>query len=299
VKPYALHADGSPSIAAVFEKDPSTSWQDVNPERIKPWVAGMYGAQDAELTVCVEEKDPTPGGPLYCSYYGARLTLLGRNYEVRVIETALGKVLADESFSTDNRVGVCPPSVTGSFTEYVSYEPRLASILSRFEPESAKLPTPELSALNEVCMGTGIPQAKKPGDKGVLRVIYFPTATTSFVTDDWPDGLVEGSSDKDVTQYAYVMCVTGKPEVKKKSCDYLGTTNRLGTYDGSFDVELREAQTGKVVEKKTFKGASSGCPDTYKFKGPDDQRILTIEPKFRKYEQSIAARSAPLPLSSR
>lgn len=296
IKRYALHADGTPSRAAVFVRDTTSStsrdWQPDTPKNVEPWIAGMYAALDAELTVCVDELEPQKSDPFSCSYYGAKVTMKGRDYAVKVVETSTGKVLADEKFSTDPRVSLCPGSVTGSYTDYGDWRQHVGTIVARFQPDAAfaKLPKAELDDLYEVCAGSGLPQAKKPGESGALKVVYFPTATTSFANEDVPKGLAMGSTQKDPSQYAYVMCVTGKPETKKASCDYLGTSSLLGIYDGTFQVELREARTGKIVETKTFTGTAGGCPDSYKFKGANDERIMMIEPAFRTYVQEVAAR---------
>ena len=295
IKPYALHADGTPSRAALFVSDGTAAmrgWQSETPKELEPWIAGTYAALDAELTVCVDEKEPTKAEGLVCSYYGAKVTMKGREYSVKVIETATGKQLAAETFTTDPRVALCPGSVTGSYTDYGNWQGRVATILARLEPEAAlaTLPKANVDDLYAVCTGTGLAQARKPGESGALKVVYFPTATTSFTNEDVPKGLAMGSSDRDPSHYAYVMCVTGKPAKKKGSCDYLGTTSLLGIFDGTFDVELREARTAKVVETKTFTGTSAGCPDTYKFKGSADERILTIEPAFRTWVAEVAAR---------
>jgi hypothetical protein len=295
VDPYALHADGRPSKAAFFRRDSKSTvpgWQGESPAKLAGWSAGMYEAMQAELTVCIDAKEPTTGETFSCSYYGAKVTVQGRNYTVKVIETATGKTLADESFATDPRVTLCPGAVTGSYTEYGDWQGHVAAIVGRFQPPAAaqKLPKPALDDLYGVCAGSGIPQAKAADEHGALKVVYFPTATTSFANEDVPSGFAMGSTNKDAAQYSYVACVTGKPATKKGSCDYLGTTSLLGIYDGTFDVELREVRTGKVVETKTFSGTSSGCPDTYKFKGTNDQRIMKIEPAYRTWIQSVAER---------
>lgn len=295
IKAYALHADGTPSRAALFVNEgttPKRMWGSETPKELEPWLVGTNAALDAELTVCVDKKEPSKAEGLVCSYYGAKATMKGREYTVKVVETATGKPLAEETFTTDPRVSLCPGSVTGSYTDYGNWEGRVAAILARLQPEAAlaKLPKANGDDLYGVCTGTGLVQARKPGVSGALKVVYFPNATTSFTNEDVPKGLTMGSSDSDPSHYAYVMCVTGKPEKKKRSCTFLGTTNELGIYDGTFEVELREARTAKVVETKTFTGTSAGCPGSYKFKGPADQRILTIAPTFREWVTEVSAR---------
>lgn len=295
VKAYALHADGTPSRAALFVSDATAAtraWQNQTPKALEPWLAGTYGPLDAELTVCIDQKEPSKAEGFVCSYYGAKATMKGREYTVKVVETATGKPLAEETFTTDPRVALCPGSVTGSYTDYGNWEGRVTAILARLQPEAAlaKLPKANANDLYGVCTGTGLVQARKPGESGELKVVYFPTATTSFTNEDLPTGLTTGSTDTDPSHYAYVMCVTGKPEKKKRGCTFYGTKSELGIYDGTFEVELREARTAKVVETKTFTGTSAACPGSYKFKGSADQRILTIAPKFRDWVTEISKR---------
>ena len=295
IKAYALHADGTPSRAALFVNEgttPKRAWQSQTPKELEPWIIGANAVLDAELTVCVDKKEPSKAEGLVYSYYGAKATMKGREYTVKVVETATGRKLADETFTTDPRISLCPGSVTGSYTDYGKWQGRVAAILARLQPEAAlaKLPKANADDLYGVCTGTGLVQARKPGVSGALKVVYFPNATTSFTNEDLPTGLATGSNDADPSHYAYVMCVTGKPEKKKRGCTFFGTTSELGIYDGTFEVELREARTAKVVETKTFTGTSAGCPSSYKFKGPADQRILTIAPKFRDWVTEVSAR---------
>lgn len=86
-----------------------------------------------------------------------------------------------------------------------------------------------------------------------------------------------------------MMTVAGKDRPRRYDT-FHGTTSELRIYDGTFEVELREARTAKVVETKTFTGTSAACPGSYKFKGSADQRILAIAPKFRDWVTEVSKR---------
>ncbi len=146
----------------------------------------------------------------------------------------------------------------------------------------------KVGRLETVCSGSPIPQApaydpNTPGPRKV-NVVYFPTPTSSFRSEDWPKGMPTPTPPPagDVSAYPAVACVTGKPLKKKKTCPYMGGKT-LELDDGEVELSLVETRTAKVLEKKTFRATSpGGCPSSHGFAN-GYQRMLQVEPAFGKY----------------
>lgn len=294
----------SPSKVAVFrkyldEKTPSFK-RDGGAERFTGLIAKDGDTADVELVACVELK--RKGKPLFCNYYGAQVEVFDMTHQLRILEAATGKVLKEETFDLDNRTEKCASSVTGSHFQGADYVPKVVSALLPLEPDGVALPKASRFDLDAVCSGSPIPQAAayKPGDnKRGVHLVYFPTAEQSFTREDMPDGLLPTEPfDDDVTKYELVTCVTGKPMKKKADCDFTGG-KVLEIHDGEIEVATYEAKTAKLVEKKTFKATSSGCPYTHKFFGARDKRMLKVEPAFQTYWGTLTGSPAAAAKPSR
>lgn len=211
-------------------------------------------------------------------------------HKLKIVEAATGKVVKEESFDLDRRTEKCASSVKGSSYQGADYIPKVISALLPLQPAGVPLPKADRFDLDAVCSGGAVPQAApyEAGDKKrAVHVLYFPTAEQSFSREDAPEGLaLAGTPEEDVTKYELVACATGKPINKKASCDFTGG-KVLEVYDGDVEVAVREAKTGKLVETKTFKGTSSGCPYSHKFFGNPDKRILKVEPGLQVYLGSL------------
>jgi len=283
------YAKGSaPSKVAVFRKyldDKSPTFKrDHRADRFEGVFAQDGDTRDVELVACLELK--RKGKPLYCNYYGAQVEVYDMTHELKIVEAATGKVLKEETFDLDNRTEKCASSVKGSSYQGADYLPKIISALLPLQPDGVALPKADRFDLDAVCSGSPVPQAAayQAGDKKrAVHMLYFPTAEQSFTREDLPDGLAPaGAPEDDVSKYSLVACVTGKPLKKKQDCSF--TSGKvLELHDGEVEVALREAATGKLVETKTFKATSAGCPYSHKFFGNRDKRMLRVEPAFSAY----------------
>ena len=280
VQPYTKHADGSPSKVVVFAKsldEKSVGWAKQSLPSIDGWSA-EYRLKEAELTACVEAKPAQEAG-FTCSYYGASVQLHSRDYTLRIVETATGKVLVNEDFTGDARTFTCPATVNGSKNWWVSFDRRLYGELFALQPASTTPMKERPNALYAVCSGTPVTSAGKPGTPGAAKVVYFNDASSSF-SNVMPSGIEDVADEGDVASYTTVVCVTAKHEKKLQSCDFYDKT--LDLYAGSFDVVVREARTAKVIATKSFKGSSGYCPSSYTFDGARSKKWMTsIDPSFK------------------
>lgn len=272
----------TPSKVAVFRK-----YQDDEKPAFKAdeHDFGVMGAKDGdassvEIVACVALK--RSGEPGFCTYYGAEVKLYDMTHVVKLVEVATGKVLKEETFELKRGTERCAGTVTGSSYRGTNYTHRLLAMLLPFEPDGVALPPTEFTTLENVCVGSAIPQAAaytKSG-KHPTYLVYFPFAMHSSTTDDVPENLgAPGSSEQDVGAVQLVACVTGEPQKKRAACEFTGGKT-LELSDGEFEVAVMEAKTGKLVEKKRFKGTSGTCPISHSFWGTVDKVMTKIDPSF-------------------
>jgi len=280
----------SPNKVAVFRKYLDEKSPQYRPDEHE------FGAIDGksgpagviELVACVTLK--RSGDSMVCSYMGARIDLFNMTHTVKVMEVATGKVLSEQTFDLDPRTEKCAASTTGSSFRGTNYAPKVLSLLLPFEPDGVELPKIEPYDLDSVCSGSAFPQAAAyvPTGPHPIHVVYFPTATRSFTRADLPAGLEQASALKTpVRDVQLVACVTGVPQQKVMSCKFAGG-KVLELSSGDFQVEVREARSGKVVEKKTFPGTSAGCPASYAFFNNVDKVMTKVSPTFGAYIKQLS-----------
>jgi hypothetical protein len=292
----AKSANGTPVArrARVFVKftdDKAPAYRPLRTEGLEGVLAGPGEVNAVELVACVERK--REGTPLRCTFFGATLEVYDMRDTLRIVEAKTGKELSREEFQLDGKTNLCPASYAfpkGVNSVYVGAEigPKILASLLPFEPPDVAFVGAKVGRLETVCSGSPVPQApaydpKAPGPRKV-NVVYFPTPTTSFRSEDWPKGMPQPTPPPggDVSAYPAVACVTGKPLKKKKSCPYLGGKT-LELDDGDVELKLVETRTAKVLETKTFRATSPGaCPSSHAFAN-GYQRMLQVEPAFGKY----------------
>ena len=137
-----------------------------------------------------------------------------------------------------------------------------------------------------------MPQAAAYVKSAPARVhkVYFPDPKRSFTRADSPVGMPPFNDvATDAGQLSLVACITGQPKKKKRDCEF--TSGKVLTvHDGEFEVKLLEARTGKLVETRTFKGTSSGCPTFHKFWGQHDDVLTKVDAGLGKYLAGLEAR---------
>ncbi len=290
-KPYEKHADGAPSKVAVFQKylddkTPMYRWTKA------PGMGAIQAESDAEkdaveLVACVDLKKKTKSRS-QCNFYGGTIERWVMTHTVRIIDPRTAKELVTEEFEIDPLTTGCPgsasfPSGSNVLYEGGEYGGRLVVTLLPLQAEGVGLPELAAHDLVDVCTGTPRPQAAraKLGEARTVYVAYRPEEGFSWGQDARPEGLPSNELvEKNPASAQFVACITGKPETKKQSCDFMmGST--LEIYDGPLEVVVRETATGKVVGTKSFKATSSRCPSTHKFWGAKD-------PYFQKVEAGVA-----------
>ncbi len=282
---------GAASKAAFFRKylDDKEPKYDLDQRKTLGAIAATEPeTHDVQLVVCTELK--RKGEPKYCRYHGAEVTIYDMTHTARIIEATTGKVLEEETFELDRRTEGCEGSVTGNHYRGAEYGPKLLSLLLPFQGDGVELPKlGSIHDLDAVCSGSPIPQAAahKGDGKRPLHLVYFPTDAQTNTRVDAPEGLFpEGDPTGDPASYQLVACMTGTPEKKKASCEFMGG-GTVELYDGEVEVTIVEAATAKVVEKKTFKASSSVCPTIHKFWGKVDKRMTKVEPALKDYLKKI------------
>jgi hypothetical protein len=283
----------APSPVAVFQKyvdDPAGIYKEATFAPLKPIDAySPRRASAVQLVACVESKRQDEPG--HCSYTGKELLLYTMRHTVRVVEAKTGREVAKQDFALDHRTARCPtiynfPSGVSTVFEGTDIGPKLGAVLLPFEPDGTTLAPVKAGKLDDVCAGGAVPEAAKytPGQPAKVHLVYFADEPQSFSREDLPAGMPPlDELEGDAGGYALVACVTGKPEKKKKSCDY-SSGKTLNLHDGQFEAKLFEAQTGKLVDTKSFKGTSpGGCPTLHKFWGSNDRVMTKIDPGFAKW----------------
>ncbi|NUO52399.1 MAG: hypothetical protein HOV80_26425, partial [Polyangiaceae bacterium] len=293
----------APSKVALFRKyedNKEPKYESVRPDKFAGFATAQDSVDDVELVACLDLK--RHGKASFCTYYGASVEIFDMTHKLRIIEATTGKVLKEETFELDRHTEPCAGSVTGSYFTGADFIPKVISTLLPFEPDGIALPKAERTDLDAVCSGSPIPQAApyKPGSgTRNVHLVYFPTTEQGNTRQELPENLVfPETPEEDVTKYELVACVRGVPKKKKASCDF--TSGKvLEMHDGEFEVSMFEAMTGKLVEKKTFKGTSSGvCPFSYKFYGDRDQIMQKIDPSYLTYWGAMTGTKVAAPKPS-
>lgn len=269
--------------------DKAPAFRAFHTEGLEGVLAGPGEVNAVELVACVERK--REGTPLRCSFYGATLEIYDMRDTLRIVEAKTGKELSREEFQLDGKTNLCPASYSfpkGVTSVYVGAElgPKILSSLLPFQPPDVAFVGAKVGRLETVCSGSPVPQAPAYDPASTaprkVNVVYFPTPTSSFRSEDWPKGLGKAERFGDVALHSAVACVTGKPNKKKKSCPYIGGKT-LELHDGEVELSLVETRTAKVLETKTFRATSpGGCPSSHAF-GNGYQRMLQVEPAFATY----------------
>jgi hypothetical protein len=216
-------------------------------------------------------------------------------HTLRVIEVKTLRQVLKEEFVLDHKTARCPgsyafPKGVNRVYEGADYLPKLASLLLPLQPDGLALPPLTAASLDDVCMGSVVPQAAAyvPKTAAKVHVVYFPDAVRSDTRDDPPKGMPELDDTKaDAAQYALVACVTGQAKKKRRDCEF-SSGKVLVLNDGEFELQLFEARTGKRVETRTFKGTSpDGCPFLHKFWGQKDDVMTKVDASMGKYLASL------------
>lgn len=288
----------SPSKVVVFQKyldDTSPSYVLADLPLLGPVGAQHGDEKNVQLVACVDLK--RQGSPSFCNFHGGKLELYDMTYSVRVLEAKTGNELSKEEFSLDRRTHRCPgvyrfaPGANSAYRG-ADYTLKLLGLLLPLQPPGIELPKVASAEIDAVCSGSVVPQMpaydrSKSGPRG-LRTVYFGGVEQTFTTSNLPDGFPPNASEAEgVDSVELVACVTAIPRKKIRECEFTGG-GVLETHDGEFEVEVYEAATRKLVEKKSFKGSSPrGCPVLHKFWGQRDKRMTRIEPAFRQYLEKL------------
>lgn len=123
-------------------------------------------------------------------------------------------------------------------------------------------PELERDALKDVCLGNGVAQlpvySKRPGEVSPILnferrgdEIFFPGRVLPEWWTPWSD----------LRHVQVVACARVVEKKVANECRYEGTGNGLTIYDATYELELREAKTGKRIDGKTVAlVADHSCP---------------------------------------
>lgn len=128
-------------------------------------------------------------------------------------------------------------------------------------PTVAPSPTPDplafLSALSPVTSGQGAESAAvyNPEAPGPHHVVVLAQSGTAY--EDWNGLLPAGWSPSTVGDTELVVLIGPQREIALETQPYsaLGYTSNVTAYQFQFDMELREARTGKTMATSTFTGS--------------------------------------------
>jgi hypothetical protein len=302
-KPYEHHTDpAEKSKLVLFEKytdDKDATYHVRARKDLATLSADKKAPGDVELIVCVDLKKKTQSKG-QCNYYGGTVYHWVMTHDVRVIEAKTGKVVAKETFDLDTSTTGCNDSEyfkKGSNSMYngADYGRRVLAMVLPLEPDGVELPALKGLDLDDVC--AGIPAAQvsraKAGEPHSVRVVYRPAPEMSYSNPSQtrPKGLPDNAaSDANPLGTRYVACVTGKPGVVKRKCEFTGG-RVLALEDGDLDVQVYEAATGKLIETKTVHATSSlQCPLTHTFWGVTDPMFETLDKAGADYFKELVAR---------
>lgn len=284
----------SSSKLALFQNyvdDAKYGYRASAPEGLKPWLATDAQVDEVELVLCLDVKKKGPKLTGQCTYYGGKLEHWNMTHSLRIVEAATGKVVLKEDFDISSSTARCPATYTfTSASHFVGgdYTNKLLSLLLPFQPEGVALPEIKPFELETVCSGVPLPQtaAYDKAKPSGLFVSYRPTDLHPFTMETRPSGLPTNDAIKDAKSVALVACVTGKPAKKKQACNFL-SGNVLELQEGEVEVSIYESATAKLVETKTFKASSDGCPTSYKFFDKVDPYFGKVEPQVTQYLKSL------------
>ncbi len=122
------------------------------------------------------------------------------------------------------------------------------------------------SEFDQVCRGTGLASATGyTAESGVHPVVVLqgedPDYSYSSVT--LPDGWEPESGAYESTQL--VACLDRVSATPVELCEGYedsdsGTTWSVQTFDATYELTVRDAQSAEVIAEETFEGPSDGCP---------------------------------------
>ena len=301
-KPYEKHNDTKlPSKVVVFQK----YLDEAKPQYGYARLDGLMGFQvkdnseiaDVELVACVDLKKKTKTKS-QCNYYGGTIERWVMTYTLRIVDPIKGTELSKEEFELDPRSTGCKDTASfrqgnSSVYEGAEYGGRLLYSLLPLQAEGVQLPELKAYDLDDVCTGTPRPQAAAATAPSTVHVAYRPRDDYAWGLEARPKGVPKNEGSKQApTSAKYVACITGKPETKKQSCNFM-MGSVLEIYDGTVDVEVRETATGKVVGQQSFKANSRSCPDSHTFWSRPDVYFESVEPTLYDFVAGFVGGSLP------
>lgn len=124
-------------------------------------------------------------------------------------------------------------------------------IWSFYNHESNHIDDQLLAAFSEVHDGKGVSQAAAFAGSGPHPIVLL---TSSGGRCDWTDSVPLEWRSENMTDIQLVVTVGEEQEIILGSCDYTGGPS-ITRYQYSVEVNLREANTGKIVASTTLYGS--------------------------------------------
>jgi hypothetical protein len=215
-----------------------------------------------------------------------------------VYEARTGKELAREQYELLG-TGDCPGSLlVGQTVSWFSAEPtqHLIRALTPLQPDAAPSLTPRETFAHDVCTGkpmlSASPYEPGPDRKAFVRYVFRMHGEGFRTVAHGPSGLFDamlGTGPPEGTRPHLIACVTGVLEKKMRDCRFDGG-RVVEIHAGTYEVEIREASTARVVDRQTFAARGRQCPTMQRF-GPGEDRAVLLagpEPALKKFVASLS-----------
>lgn len=246
--------------------------------------SGMQQPSQTQLVVCVEMKsDGTDGG--VCDDRPAHHA----SGTLTVREARTAKVLATSPLKLRNGPICMTDKKDRAWSKDRSMPSFMHVALEHLTPLRAEgTKKPDFLAAGVACQGAPVMTAA-PYEKGKPTRILIQYTDANGRGAPPPSPLpFTSASTKHTPEIGLVACVRARPEKLLKTCEFKGKS-KLDLYDGSFDVEIVEARTAKVVEKKSFKAGpqETVCPEIRMMKSDNEKTIDRADKSIDAYIRSF------------
>ena len=157
--------------------------------------------------------------------------------------------------------------------------------------------------LAAVCDGEGVERAAaypaNPSEPPRLLVLVrdsteaaYRSETSTVYFRDWG---ISGSGSYPETEV--VACLTGFPGAFVRTCEFdissSDSTYYLDLYGASYNVRLRAAQSGELLDEFGLDATFRTCPMLHSFSGDNQRERALLDPPMDELKEEVLARLAP------
>lgn len=240
------------------------------------------------LVACLDVKRVESPPPVTCQ---GNIKRYASDVSLRVVEVKTAKQLGADRIALGRGAGLCSSREReGGPKDFTlaAFDGWLFTELEPFMAAGVKRPVTYATSIETACDGAPVPGAAlhTPGAKGQVRIFVHDEdgrSTSSFAMFGELD---TKSEPEDGMKYDVVACVTERRGAKVRDCRFDGGAT-LAIHAATFEVNVVEARTSRVLETKTFASVTKdACPYMWNF-GNGDHAALRAVPAAGKYLETF------------